>query len=261
MSSAGSAPPRPPAPDRAAPPATPEAAARNVRDQGRYGLAFLRVHWVRLLLVFAGIGLPLWGFGELVEDLRRGEVFFFDDPILDFAHQLARAGFDRFFLLASDLGYGGVIAADIVVVGVLVLRRRLREGLFAGLAVVGSMLLNVAAKHVFGRARPALWVSIAPETTYSFPSGHAMGSITLAWVVVLLWWHLHRAPWRAWRWPVTALAAAFVLAVGLSRIYLGVHYPSDILAGWAAATVWTVGMFGLVFYGHLRPWKPALPQQ
>ena len=53
---------------------------------------------------------------------------------------------------------------------------------------------------------------------------------------------------------MTALAIAFVLAVGLSRIYLGVHYPSDILAGWAAASVWTVGTFGLVFYGHLRPW-------
>ncbi len=131
--------------------------------------------------------------------------------------------------------------------------------LFAGLATVGSMLLNLAAKHVYARGRPALWTSIAPETTFSFPSGHAMGSITLAWVVVLLWWHLHDPRWRALRWPVTALAGAFVLAVGLSRIYLGVHYPSDILAGWAAASVWTVGMFGLVFYGHLRPWatRPA----
>ena len=250
MSSASSAPP-PSAPE---PPHTPAEAARNVRDEARYGASFLRVHWVRLLLVFAGIGVPLWGFGELVEELREGEGFFFDAPILGFAHDMARAGFDRFFLLASEVGYAGVILADSVLVLALVVRRRMREGLFAALAMVGSMLLNLGAKHVFGRVRPALWESIAPETSFSFPSGHAMGSITLAWVVVLLWWHLHDPPWRTWRWPVTVLAFAFVLAVGLSRIYLGVHYPSDILAGWAAASVWTVGTFGLVFYGQLRPW-------
>jgi undecaprenyl-diphosphatase len=248
MSNAASAPTPPP-------PRTPKStaeAARNVRDEARYGAAFLRVYGMRLLLVFAGIGLPLWGFGELVDELREGEAFPFDEPVLLFAHDMARAGFDRFFLLASDLGYTGVIVADTVLVLALVLRRRLRASLFAAVATVGSMLLNVAAKHVFARVRPALWDSIAPETTFSFPSGHAMGSITLAWVAVLLWWQLEGDRWRAWRWPVAALALAFTLAVGLSRIYLGVHYPSDILAGWTAATVWTLGTYGLVYRPSTR---------
>ena len=243
-------------------PATPAEAARNVREEARFGARFLRFRWQRLLLAFIGIGLPLWGFGELVEDLRAGEVFFFDDPLLDLAHQMARAGFDRFFLLASAAGYTGVIVADILLVALLVLRRRPHEGVFVAVAVVGSMLLNIAAKHVFGRIRPALWQSIAPETSFSFPSGHAMGSITLAWVVVLLWWHLRGPRARAWRWPVAVLALAFTLAVGLSRIYLGVHFPSDILAGWAAASVWTVGVYGLVFRGQMTPWsliRPASP--
>ena len=236
-------------------PKSPAEAARNVRDEARFGAAFLRIRWPRLLLAFAGIGLPRWGFGVLVEELREGEVFFFDEPLLQFAHAMARAGFDRFFLVASDVGYTGVILADLVLVLALGVRGRRREGMFAATAMLGSMLLNVAAKHVFGRVRPSLWQSIAPETSFSFPSGHAMGSITLAWVVVLLWWHLHGRRARAWRWPVTALALGFTLAVGLSRIYLGVHYPSDILAGWAAASVWTVGVFGLVYRGHLAPWK------
>jgi undecaprenyl-diphosphatase len=141
----------------------------------------------------------------------------------------------------------------------LALRRRFREGLFAGISIIGSLLLNVAAKHSFARTRPSLWQSIAPETTYSFPSGHAMGSMTLALVAVLLCWHLRSHRGWSWRWPVTLVAAVFVLLVGLSRIYLGVHYPSDILAGWAAASVWTVGVYGLVFYGTLRPWQPRLP--
>ena len=236
-------------------PKSPAEAARNVRDEARFGASFLRFRWQRLLLAFAGIGLPLWAFGGIVDELREGEGFFFDEPVLRFAHAMARAGFDRFFLFASDAGYSGVIVADVVLVSLLVLRRKRHEGVFAAIAVVGSMLLNIAAKHVFGRVRPSLWQSIAPETSFSFPSGHAMGSITLAWVVVLLWWHLRGARARAWRWPVTALALACVLAVGLSRIYLGVHYPSDILAGWAAATAWTLGTYGLVFRGHLRPWR------
>jgi len=92
-----------------------------------------------------------------------------------------------------------------------------------------------------------LWESIAPEITYSFPSAHAMGSMALACVLVLLAW-----PSR-WRWWVAVPAALFVLGVGLSRVYLGVHYPSDILAGWAAALVWTIAVHGLVFR-RVKPW-------
>src|SRR5690606_20385315 len=106
-------------------------------------------------------------------------------------------------------------------------RRRFRESIFAAAALGGSALLNIATKQFFARARPALWESIAPETSYSFPSGHAMGSMTLAVVLVLLAW-----PTR-WRWAALAAMAFFVAMVGLSRMYLGVHYPSDILAGWA----------------------------
>jgi undecaprenyl-diphosphatase len=136
----------------------------------------------------------------------------------------------------------------------LALRGRAREGLFAGLALGGSALLNLATKQLFARERPSLWESIAPEGTYSFPSGHAMGSMTLAWVCVLLAWRTQRSL------PVTALAMGFTLLVGLSRIYLGVHYPSDILAGWAAASVWAVSCFLVVFQHARHPWDaPAGP--
>ncbi len=199
--------------------------------------------------MFAGLWLPLWGFGALVEELREGEAFFFDAPLLQFAHGLAHAGLDRMFLLVSRLGYGqGVVPLDVVLVLALAWRRRMREGLFAGLALAGSALLNLLAKHAFARPRPDLWLSIAPETTYSFPSGHAMGSMTLGAVAILLAWRTR------WRWPVAVVAGVFVLLVGLSRVYLGVHYPSDILAGWAAACAWTVACYGLVFSGR-RPWQ------
>lgn len=248
-------------PDTLGTPQTPAKAAQTVKQEARFGVAFLRAHYWRLLLVFVGLLLPLWGFGALVEDLHEGEVFPFDKPVLQMVHAMTGAGFDRAFVLISAIGYGyGVVPFDVLLVLALAFKRRFREGLFAGIAVVGSALLNVAVKHSFARARPNLWQSIAPETSFSFPSGHAMGSMTLACVAVLLCWYA-RSPWGwRWRWPVTIVATLFVLLVGLSRIYLGVHYPSDILAGWAAALVWTIGVYGLVFYGTLRPWQKRTPK-
>lgn len=220
------------------------------RQDAYFGLDFLRRRWRRLLLLFAGVLLPLWGFGELAEDLHAGEVFFFDAPLLQFAHTLARAGWDTFFVWMSALGYlHGVMPVDMALVLGLASRLKLREGLFAGLAIVGSALLNLGVKQLFARERPSLWESIAPETSFSFPSGHAMGSATLACVLVLLAWHTR------WRWTVLAATSLFVVLVGLSRVYLGVHYPSDILAGWAAAITWTAAIYLLVFPHGRRPWR------
>ena len=233
-----------------APPARPEPVAKTIAGEARFGVSFLRRHGLRLFLLFVGVLLPLWGFAELVDELREGEPFVFDEPILMIAHGLATAGFDHVFLLFSALGYQwGVVPFDIALVAVLAIRKRAREGLFAGLALGGSALLNLTTKQVFARERPSLWESIAPEDTFSFPSGHAMGSMTLAWVCLLLAW---RTPWR---WPVMSAAVLFTVLVGLSRVYLGVHYPSDILAGWTAASVWAVGCFFLVFRHDRHPWE------
>ena len=236
------------------PPAPPDgeqaSSVEALRAEARFGAAFLQRHGWRLALLFAGVLLPLWGFASLAEEVREAEAFPFDAPILLAAQDMARAGFDRLFLLFSALGYGcGVVPFDVLLVIVLAWKRHLREGLFAGIAIVGSALLNVAAKQFFARARPGLWESIAPESSYSFPSGHAMGSMTLALVLALLAW-----PTR-WRWPVLLAMGAFAAMVGLSRVYLGVHYPSDIIAGWLAATAWVVGVYALVFRGRLRPWQ------
>ncbi len=227
---------------------------RALREETRTGAWLLRRHGGPLLLLFAGLLLPLWGFVELADEVRDAEGFPFDAPILLAAAAMARSGFDQLFLFFSAIGYQyGVVPVDIVLVLVLALRRRYRESVFAAVATGGSGLLNVVAKQAFARERPSLWESIAPEHNYSFPSGHAMGSMTLALVLVLLAW-----PTR-WRWPVLAAMAVFVPMVGLSRVYLGVHYPSDILAGWAAACAWTVGVYLLVFGWHGRPWGKRGP--
>ena len=239
-----------------APRVKPEPTAQVIAKEARFGAAFLRRYWLRLLLLFAGALLPLWTFAELADEIREGEPFIFDEPVLLFAHELAREGFDRGFVLFSELGYAwGVMPADVALVVVLAVRRHAREALFAALALGGSALLNLATKQLFARERPSLWESIAPESTFSFPSGHAMGSMTLAWVCLLLAW---RTPWR---WPVVIGMLVFTVIVGLSRVYLGVHYPSDILAGWTAASVWAVACFFLVFRHDRHPWESrAVPR-
>lgn len=223
--------------------------------EARFGRNFLQRYWRRLLLVFAVLLLPLWGFASLAEEVGDGDAFPFDEPLLRYAYSFASPASDRFFSVVTHLGYEWfVVPFDVLLVLVLAWKGRMREGMFAGIALGGSALLNMATKQWYARERPELWLSLLPEHSYSFPSGHAMGSMTLAWVAMLLAWRTR------WRWPVVLVASAFAIAVGVSRVYLGVHYPSDILAGWTAASVWVAASFLMVFHHNRHPWEaPEAP--
>lgn len=211
----------------------------------QYLLPLLRIHRLRLLILFIGVFAPLYLFGELADEVIEREIFVLDRPVLLFMHDLATPFLDSVMLFFSRAGSALVlIPIDAVVFFVLVFRRYWGKAAFWGLAVGGSALLNVAAKHVFVRTRPDLWLSIAPETTYSFPSGHAMQSMAFVAALIVLGWQ-HR-----WIWWAAAAGGMFVLLVGLSRVYLGVHYPSDILAGWTASLAWVLGL-SVVLHGHL----------
>lgn len=223
--------------------------AETARRVGADAARLLKRHCRGIILLFFGLFLPLWVFAELADEVHEMEQLVFDDPLLLRAHAVAGPGLDGFFVVVSSIGYEGVVALDAGVVLLLLAMRRGREAAFAVVAFVGSALLNLGAKQFFQRERPTLWESISPESTFSFPSGHAMGSMTLAATVVLLAW-----PTR-WRWPLLAVASVFALLVGYSRVYLGVHFPSDILAGWMAAVAWVVGAYTVLFYGELKPWE------
>jgi membrane-associated phospholipid phosphatase len=215
--------------------------APAIGDQARYGLHFLSRHGWRMALWFVALLLPVWGFASLIGEVHQHKVFAFDDTVLDWLHSFETPALDRFFVLVSKIGFlWGTIPIDAIALLWLTWHRRYRDGLFFGLAVIGSALLNVVGKNYFQRTRPDLWLSIAPENTYSFPSGHAMGSATLGMAMILLTWRTR------WRWPMFVVALVFVLLIGLSRLYLGVHYPSDILGGWMTGIAWVCGMFVLV---------------
>jgi undecaprenyl-diphosphatase len=221
-----------------------------------YGLRFLSSHLGLIALWFSCLLLPLWGFAALVGEMHEKTVFPFDAPILNWLHGLATPALNHFFVLISLAGYRwGVLPLDAIILVLLAVLRRFRDGLFFGIAVAGSAVLNIVAKNHYARLRPDLWLSITPETTYSFPSGHAMGSMTLAMAVSILCW-----PTRA-RLPALIVSVIFVLLVGISRVYLGVHYPSDILAGWTAATAWTFAMYSLVDQKAPPPPPTAAPDK
>lgn len=144
-------------------------------------------------------------------------------------HAHASHGLDRVMLAATDAARTTGLAL-LTTTTALALAARRRP--VAALYVVATMLLawgaNVGLKQSFGRARPALWQSIAPEHTLSFPSGHAMTTAAYAAALNVICLHTR------WRWPVLVATTAGSLVVGTSRAYLGVHWPTDIVAGWAA---------------------------
>ena len=184
------------------------------------------------LLVLAG-GLFA---GLLVAVLRAGGLAW-DAPVLEFWHRHATPGLDKLAIFLTVVGNTGPMVGfgALVFLGLLA-RRQGRAAWFFFASVGGSMLLTQVIKPLVARPRPLLWASIRPEHTLSFPSGHAMDTAAIATALVFLCWG---SRWRGW---VLLLAPLFSLAVGWSRLYLGVHNPSDVLAGWAAAVAWVAAV-------------------
>ena len=202
-------------------------------------------HPQALLALFAGVLAPLFVFGSLAEEVWAREGFGWDDRVLRAVHAHAAPGFDAVMLFFTRVGAPLPMIAFVALALLTLLARKHRsDALFFALTVGGAAGLNVVAKLLFQRARPALWPALLPEHDYGFPSGHAMGSLAVVVALVILLWRAR------WRWPVLVLGGLFVVAVGLSRVYLGVHYPSDILAGWSASLAWVTGVWLLL---HV-PW-------
>jgi membrane-associated phospholipid phosphatase len=194
-------------------------------------------HFKTLLTLFIGVLVPLAVFGVLAEDVIDKEVFSFDRPILLFVHAHASPLLDAVMYFFTQAGSAVVLVPfNLVVFGVLIRRQQRAAATFWALSVAGAALLNLLCKIAFARPRPDLWISPLAQTTFSFPSGHAMQSMAVATALTLLAWQTR------WRWSVLAISVPFVLLVGLSRVYWGVHYPSDVLAGWAASFAWVIGV-------------------
>ena len=149
----------------------------------------------------------------------------------DIHNALSSGAMNTLMKSVSFVGSPTVVLAVSVVLALLLLYRNMRRAaLFLSVAVGGAYLLDDVGKLSFHRARPDFYPSLAHASGYSFPSGHATGSMALACALVAL---LSNSRLRG---LFVSIAVALVVLVGLSRLYLGVHYPSDIIAGWFLAT-------------------------
>jgi membrane-associated phospholipid phosphatase len=200
-------------------------------------LPVVRPPWrtVPAALLLLGLGLPWAIFGGLLWAVRWHGSLVWDAPVLFYWHRHATPALDKLAVFLTIVGNTGpMVGTGLLVLLGLLWRRQGRRAWAFLLSVGGSMVLTQLIKFWVMRPRPTLWVSLRPEHTYSFPSGHAMDTAAVAAALCFLAWR-HRSHWWVW-----ALAPLFSLAVGWARMYLGVHNPSDVLAGWSSAVGWVV---------------------
>ncbi len=197
-------------------------------------------------LLAAGVALMVLGVVVKVADSVRENdtIVRADEHVMRFVLAHRSAYFTGAARAATQLGSGWVVAPLTVVVGLLLLRAgKVSEALLVACSTVGAAVAVAVVKHVVGRARPPVLQQLAEAHGSAFPSGHSAQSIAcfgaLAWVV----WSLGASP-RARRLAAVAAIAIAVL-IGVSRVYLGVHWMSDVVSGWLLGAGWLVALMGI----------------
>jgi membrane-associated phospholipid phosphatase len=181
------------------------------------------------------LALSVWAFAAIADEMADGETAY-DESLANWLHAHSTDSLTEFFKAVTTLGNGIVIAGVSAIAVYLLLRRsHQREALLVVLAFVGAELLSYSLKLGFRRDRPFFTDPLATASTFSFPSGHATVSLAVygAIGVVLA----RRLEGRA-QLACLAGAAVLISLIGFSRLYLGVHFLTDVLAGFAAGTAW-----------------------
>ena len=177
----------------------------------------------------------LVGFGLIAWLVSQPGIPPIDAATTVFLHSLANPTLDALMRTATFLGSSPVLAAVVGFAAVLlVVRQRRGEAVFIVIALVGTLVLNDGLKLLFQRPRPGFdWAEAWPET--GFPSGHSMSSFVVFLAIALVLWRLgeRRAGIVAF-----VLAIALTVSVGISRIYLGAHWLSDVVGGYLAGALW-----------------------
>lgn len=215
---------------------------------------------MRPLVVGATVAVVcLAGWFELAEDFSYSEsVAAFDVAAAAVIASLRGPVLTSFMRVVTTSG--GIGAVSLLTVGLVALlagRGRRCEAAVVGVTVAMGVALSTVFKGVFGRVRPPAELALIPlPSSASFPSGHAMGSMMLALSVGWVVWRTVGRP--AARWTLVAALGAWAVLVGVSRVYLGVHWPSDVLASWLLGGAWFALVIGVTeAYLPCGPTAPA----
>lgn len=238
--------------------------ARWMRAHERLAPAFGRLEarrsYLPLVIVFAVAAVVVIQAADAFTDIAAAlhvhnpVVQQLDATVYRWFAQHRTASMNTFFIAATMLGSPESMAAIVVIVLIaLLMRWRFRWAAYLGITAAGGAVLNELLKHHFIRARPDLRVAVLGAPGYSFPSGHAMGSTIVLGALA----YLAARAVPTWRSKSAVLSALMTvdLAIALSRLYLGVHWTSDVGAGLAAGVVWvatTTAAYELVRQYRLR---------
>lgn len=188
-----------------------------------------------LLLAVGGLFLFAW----IAEEANEQHTMRFDLAIRNWVHQFSSPAMTRAATFASFVGADVLGAAFVVSLIVFAWLHWRQAAIWLTLTMAGALVLDLSLKYAFHRQRPTPFFGPLPHT-YSFPSGHALFSVCFYGVLAgLLAARIKSLPARICIW---AAAAVLIVAIGMSRIYLGVHYPTDVLGGYLAAGVWVASM-------------------
>lgn len=172
---------------------------------------------------------------QISDEVLDREAFIFDKEILLWIHSFANPTLDRIMQIitrCNDPDVVSIVAAIALIL--LVWKRCYPEAKIFVIDCAGGVILSYGLKSVFGKTRPDLWESAIEEVSFSYPSGHALGSTVLYGFLAYL--VATRYPQFAW---LIYLAAVFLIgAIGSSRLYLGVHWPTDIIGGYGIGFLW-----------------------
>ena len=208
-------------------------------------LAWLGRHELAILLAIGGIAAGVWIFAMIADEVMEGGPQAFDRKLLLVMRRpgdLAPIGTPAVQDAARDItALGGVVVVSLLTVvtaGFLALDGKSRMALFVCGSLVSGFIASTILKDLFVRPRPDLVPRSAYSSGASFPSGHSMMSaITYLALGALLARSQERKRLKAYFFLVAAL---LTFMVGVSRVYLGVHWPTDVLAGWTAGAVWAL---------------------
>lgn len=220
----------PPRGPRPAPPAAPPDTPPTVATDAVFGLASVIGLAIAILALFV--------FGWLADEMLEGDTLAFDHRVRDATHAIASPGLTEILRVVSRVGGPSVLGVlGAILAAVFVWHRWWRGAIVMLVAMIGAGALDTALKLAFRRTRPTPYFGYPLPESYSFPSGHALFAFCFFTAgAALLAPRLQHPALRVLVW---AVAAALVVAIGFSRIYLGVHYPSDVLAGYAVGLLWS----------------------
>lgn len=176
-------------------------------------------------------------FVELTEEVQGETIEAFDNSVTDYVISFRTPGLNSFFRFVTDLGdvYAYLIATTLAAIFFLFKLRNKKFILQLLGVLILSALANIALKKAFDRARPTIEHMVVIESL-SYPSGHAMSAMAFYGFLTYLIFQIKMNKWA--RALLALLFVALIFFIGLSRVYLGVHFPSDVVGGFIAGLIW-----------------------